>query len=252
MRSTFLPKRSFESFRLLVTLGVSLLILWSGPQSTARAERAHLQESAGLNAQAAPQPRQASPEGGGETSPSEEFKHSVSVRFLSRLTGLSLESSYWLAMVLNFAIVVAAIVWASKKNVAAMFRNRTASIQKAIEEARQASEDANRRMREVESRLSKLDGELGAMRVAAEKEAAAEEHRIQTAAEEDARRIVASAEQEITAALRSARRELKGYAADLAVSLAKKQIHVDATTDQELVHNFARELTSGEDRHGRP
>jgi F-type H+-transporting ATPase subunit b len=251
MRDNVLPTRIPQSSHLLVTLGIALVILWLGPQSTARAERALLAESPGLTAQAAPQPEPESPEGGGEKSPSEEFKHSPSVRFLSRLTGLGLESSYWLAMLLNFAVVVAAIVWASKKNVAAMFRNRTASIQKAIEEARQASEDANRRMREVELRLSKLDGELGAMRVAAEKEAAAEEHRIQRAAEEDARRIVVSAEQEITAALRSARRELKGYAADLAVSLAKKQIHVDTSTDQELVHNFARELSSSEDHHGR-
>ena len=89
------------------------------------------------------------------------------------------------------------------------------------------------------------------MRASAEGEAAAEEQRIQAAAEQDAGRIVETAEQEIAAAVRSARRELKGYAADLAVSLAKKQIHVDAATDQELVHNFAQELSRGGDRHGR-
>jgi len=250
MRRTFLPNGKSKAGRWLFLPGAALLILWFGLQSTARAEWALVEESPGMNAQPAPQSNQESPKGGGENSTS-QFKHSASVRFISRITGLDLEYAYWFAMLLNFAIVVGVIVWASKTNVAAMFRNRTASIQKALEEARRASADANRRMGEIETRLSKLDAELGAMRVTAEREAAAEEHRIQAAAEEDAERIVATAEQEIAAALRGARRELKSYAADLAVSLAKKQIHVDATTDRELVQNFAQQLSNGEERHGR-
>ena len=62
------------------------------------------------------------------------------------------------------------------------------------------------------------------------------------AAEEDARKIVVSAEQEIAAAAKAARRQLTAYAADLAVGLARKQIHVDAATDQALVRNFAGQL----------
>ena len=93
-----------------------------------------------------------------------------------------------------------AIFWLSKKNLPGLFRNRTASIQKAMEEARKTSEDANRRLAEIEARLSRLDIEIGGMRAAAEKEAAAEEQRIKAAAEEDARKIVESAEQEIAAA----------------------------------------------------
>ncbi len=47
-----------------------------------------------------------------------------------------------------------------------------------------ASEEARRRLADIESRLMKLDGEIGMMRDAAEKEGAAEEARIQAAAEE--------------------------------------------------------------------
>ena len=83
------------------------------------------------------------------------------------------------------------------------------------------------------------------MRATSEKEAAAEEERIKVAAEEDAHRIVESAEQEIAAAAKAARRELTAYAADLAVTLATKQIHVDAPTDQALVKNFANQLSNG-------
>jgi F-type H+-transporting ATPase subunit b len=181
-----------------------------------------------------------------------QFKHSASVQLVAKLTGLDLEHAYLLCVLLNFAVIAAAIFWLSKKNLPGLFRHRTASIQKAMEEARKASEDANRRLAEIEARLSKLDVEIGGMRAAAEKEAAAEEQRIKAAAEEDARKIVESAEQEIAAAAKSARRELTAYAADLAVSLAKKQIHVDAATDQSLLRDFAQQLSAngGETREG--
>jgi len=180
-----------------------------------------------------------------------QFKHSPSVQLVSKLTGLSLEHAYWLCVALNFLVVALVIVWLSKKNLPEMFRTRTASIQKAMEEARKASEEANRRLAGIESRLSQLDIEIGGMRAVAEKEAAAEEQRIKAAAEDDARKIVESAEQEITAVARAARRELTSFAADLAVSLAKKQIQIDAATDQKLVDNFAQQLqTNGDERKG--
>ena len=140
-------------------------------------------------------------------------------------------------------MIAGTVVYFSKKNLPSVFRNRTASIQKAMQEARQASEDANRRLAEIENRLSRLDSEIAAMGAAAEKEAVAEEARIKAAAEEDARKIVESAEQEIAAAAKLARRELTAYAANLAVSLAAKQIKVDAATDQALVREFAKELS---------
>jgi F-type H+-transporting ATPase subunit b len=174
-----------------------------------------------------------------------QFKHSPSVRLLSRITGLSDDGAYWLAIFINFAIVVGVIAWVWKKNVPAAFRNRTATIQKSIEEAHRASEDANRRLAEIETRLSRLDQDIAQMREASEREAAAEEERIKAAAAEDARRIVQSAEQEIAAAAKAARRELTAYAADLAVSLAAKQIHVDTPADQALVRRFAQQLSNG-------
>ena len=88
-----------------------------------------------------------------------------------------------------------------------------------------------------------MDDEISGMRATSDKEAAAEEQRIKAAAAEDARRIVESAEQEIAAATKAARRELTTYAADLAVTLATKQIQVDTPTDQALVRRFAHQLS---------
>jgi F-type H+-transporting ATPase subunit b len=182
-----------------------------------------------------------------------EFKESASVQMIGRLTGLNLQQSYWLSMVLNFVVIAAVIIWAARKYLPGMFRDRSAAIQKAMQEAQMASEEARRRLAEIESRLMKLDGEIGMMRDAAEKEGHAEEARIQAAAEEDARKLIASAEQEIAAAVKAARRQLTAYAADLAVGLARKQIHVDAATDHALVRNFAGQLSAddnGVDNHG--
>ncbi|MFZ0320791.1 MAG: ATP synthase F0 subunit B [Candidatus Sulfotelmatobacter sp.] len=171
-----------------------------------------------------------------------QFKESPAVKFIARHTGLSTGSAYLLCVILNFAVIAGIIIWVSRKYLPAAFSARTAAIQKAMQEAQKASDEARRKLAEIESRLMKLDVEIGAMRDAAEKDAAAEESRIQDAAREDARKMLESARQEIAAASKSARRELTAYAADLAVGLAQKQIHVDAATDQSLVRNFAGQL----------
>lgn len=183
---------------------------------------------------------------GQEKDEMEEFKHSASVQMIARLTGLNLQQSYWLSVVLNFAVIAGVIVWAGRKYLPGIFRDRTAAIQKAMQEAQKASEEARRKLAEIETRLMKLDVEIGMIRDAAEKEGVAEEARIQAAAQEDARKIVASAEQEIAAAAKAARRQLTVHAADLAVALAQKQIRVDAATDQALVRDFAGQLGSAD------
>jgi F-type H+-transporting ATPase subunit b len=222
----------------------------ASPQQKKQASAESAQQANGPGRQLAHESNEAAGEGKDEMA---EFKESASVRLIGRLTRLNLQQSYWLSVVLNFVVIAAIIVWAARKYLPGMFRDRSAAIQKAMQEAQMASEEARRRLAEIESRLMKLDGEIGMMRNAAEEEGAAEESRIQAAAEEDARKIVASAEQEIAAAAKAARRQLTAYAADLAVGLARKQIHVDAATDQALVRNFAGQLGAtdepGKDRN---
>jgi F-type H+-transporting ATPase subunit b len=230
-------------FRTLVLLATAMFVfsLFTFAQTSSEPEAPANPSTQNAPANAAPNP---SPEPNSGEDESAQFKHSASVQLLSRITGLSLDGAYWLAVILNFAIVAGIIVWASKKNLPAMFRNRTASIQKSLDEARKASEDANRRLSDIESRLAHLDDEIHQMRAASEKEALAEEERIKASAAEEARRISESATQEIAAATKVARRELTAYAADLAVSLASKQIHVDTSTDQALVRRFAQQVSN--------
>jgi F-type H+-transporting ATPase subunit b len=172
------------------------------------------------------------------------LKHAAPIRWLARKTGLSVHQAHLVALSLNFAIVVVVVLWAARKFLPPMFRNRSQSIQQALEEARAASQEAKRRLADIETRLRRLDVEIGQMQAAADKEADAEEARIRQAAEEDIRKVVLTAEQEIAAAARQARRELTVYTAGLAIALARQQINVDSNTDQVLVRTFASRLAS--------
>jgi F-type H+-transporting ATPase subunit b len=185
---------------------------------------------------------QAEPENAAEEEENAQFKYSSIVRGVAAKTGLSKETVYWIFNVINFAILFGAAVWIMRKVMPNGFAPRTAEIQKGIEEARKASADAAARLGEIESRLGRLDGEIAALRSAAENDFSGEEQRIKADAERDAMHIKASAEQEIAAAARSAQRELKAFAAGLAVDLAEKKIKVDEATDQALVRSFATQL----------
>lgn len=183
-----------------------------------------------------------SEEAAGEDSENKEFKESPSVQFVARNLGISVHTAYWILIGLNFAIVAGLIVWFWRSKMPAAFRTRTETILKSMETARQASEEANRRLKDVEGRLARLDSEIAQMTSAAEAAGHEEEMRIRQAAEEDKKRIIESAEQEIDAAARAARAQLKSFAADLAVGLAEKQIRIDSNTDQALVRGFGKQL----------
>ncbi len=162
---------------------------------------------------------------------------------LGNKLGLGADLSFWLSILLNFGGVAAIIyVLVVKFKLPQALRDRTVAIQKGIKEAQAASADAARRLGDIESRLSKLDVEVADIRASAEREAAAEEERIRQSAEEDKQRVVQAVEAEITAIARNARRELKGYAASLAVDLAGREIRVDEPTDQALVRDFVGHL----------
>jgi F-type H+-transporting ATPase subunit b len=192
---------------------------------------------------------QESREAAGEDN-NDQFKKSAAVRAVAKLTG-NVESAYWLCVVLNFVVIAAAIIWFARKSLPGLFRDRTAYIRKAMQEAQQASAEANQRLNEIEKRLTQLDEEIAAMRASAEKEGADEEKRIQAAAVEEARKVAEAAGQEVAAVAKAARRELTAFAADLAVTLASKQIHVDADTDQWLVRRFASQLSDGNPDSGK-
>ncbi len=253
-KRAFLPGMLWAGLLVLLGLGFAAAVRPLCAQEQPATPQKHEQSDDAASQQSLPQQlaHETREAAGEEKDDQAEFKQSPSVRFIARVTGLSTGNAYLLSVLLNFAVIAGLMIWVSRKYLPAAFSARTAAIQKAMREAQKASDEARRKLAEIEARLMKLDVEIGMMRDAAEKEAGAEEVRIRAAAQDDARKMVESAQQEIATAAKAARRELTAYAADLAVALAKKQIHVDAPTDQALLRKVAGELgTSGASVAGR-
>jgi F-type H+-transporting ATPase subunit b len=181
-------------------------------------------------------------EGEDEHEENVKLKHSTMVQKLAKLTGMSVHAAHIFALILNFIVIVILLVWALRKTIPGIMRSRDESIQRALEEARKASQEAGQCLTDIENRLRQMDVEIGRMQASAEKEAEAAEARTKKAAEDELKKVVQDAEQEIAAAAKQIRRELSVHTADLALSLARKQINVDANTDQVLVRNFAANL----------
>jgi F-type H+-transporting ATPase subunit b len=123
-----------------------------------------------------------------------------------------------------------------------LFRSRSETLEKELVSARQATEDANRTLAEVEARLLRLDSEIDGIRRQVEQESVEDEKRIHAALEAERERIIASAEQEITATQAAAQRDLKKFAANLAIDNAMRRIQLSNDTDRALVREFGKSL----------
>ena len=171
-----------------------------------------------------------------------EFTRSQSVRRLAHWIGLSSDATFHLCSALNFLLMLTLIYWKGCPRLTAVLRERSSLIRRTIEEAQLLSEEGQRRLAEIESRWAQLDSEIAAIQAVAEAGMENEEQVLLAATAEDTRRILEYSEHEIVLAAQRARRELKAFAADLAVSIARQSIRIDERTDQDLIRAFVKEL----------
>ena len=188
--------------------------------------------------------------GKAEEDANDAYRKSPTVRALGAKLGLTPDQSATAFEVGNFLVLAGLVGWFLVKALPKTFRGRTDVIQKDLVTARAATEDANARLGGVEARLAKLDGEIAAMRVQAEQAAVAEEQRIKASVEDEKSKILAAAEQEIAAATTLAHRQLRQYAAELAIEQASRKLVITAETDRLLVQSFARRLSGDGDKGG--
>jgi len=69
----------------------------------------------------------------------------------------------WLPRLINFAIIVGALVYFLRKPVRDMFKNRTAEIARAMEESREARERALAALADMERKAREMDAETRTM-----------------------------------------------------------------------------------------
>lgn len=175
----------------------------------------------------------------------EEYRHSSVVQAIAHKLGLKTETTAQIFEDINSGALLLAIFIGIWKVLPKMFRQRSETLQKELTLAQAATEDANRRLVEVEARLSRLGGEIDAIRQQAEKDSAEDEKRIRAALESERERIIASAEQEIGALQSAAQRDLKKFAADLAVDHALRKLQLTTDADRALVKEFGKTLSGG-------
>jgi F-type H+-transporting ATPase subunit b len=145
---------------------------------------------------------------------------------------------------INFVIVAGVVVWIFAKQLPASFRSNAKKISSAISKATAAKGEADRQLRDAETKLANMNQEIAVFRATAGQDAAAEGERIQNLTKSDTQKISAAAKMEIGALERAARLELKALAAALAVdgaeSLLVKQL-TPAAQDA-VVTDFVKSL----------
>jgi len=211
---------------------------------TVRPVQAQTTETAGApEAQAADQNKP-------EQDENDQYMKSPNVVALGAKLGLNPDQSKLAFQLTNFLLLALGIAWVVAKMLPKVLRGRTETIQKNLVDARTATEEARTRLSSVEERLSKLDGEIAALRAQAEQDAGKEEVRIKAAVEDEKQKILASAEQEIAAATMHAQKLLQQHAAELAIEQAARKLVVSAETDRLLVQGFAQRLAGDESKKG--
>jgi len=133
---------------------------------------------------------------------------------------------FWLEVgkVFNLLLVIAVLVWVARKPLSNFFVSRTQEIRDQLAEAQRARMEAETKLAEIESRMSRLDDEIREIKEAADRESKEEYRRLLAAAEQDADKIVERSRQEIEGITRAAQQELKLQVAELSVQMAEEGI----------------------------
>ena len=144
----------------------------------------------------------------------------------------------------NFLILAGLLGYFIRKKAGAFFLSRTQAIRKDIDEAGRQRREADERFAEIEARLKNLDAEIEGLRQSARGEMAAESERLRQETADWLRKIREQSAQEILSAAKTARHEVKTYAADLAIGLAagKIQAGLTAPADERLILAFLNDI----------
>ncbi len=158
------------------------------------------------------------------------------------------EVAHWF----NFLLLAGGIVYLVRKMLVPFLQERASLIRENLQQSAVALAEANERLAVVEDRMKHLDRELEQLREAGLQEAHNERVRVEQQAEGEAEKILATAGQEMDAAVKNARAELKKYASELAVDVAENNIRREMTpeSEQKIFQSFVDRLSDGGDTDG--
>jgi F-type H+-transporting ATPase subunit b len=176
--------------------------------------------------------------------------HSPVVKSFARALHLKTNTAALLFAAINFAIIFFAIIIPLGRMMPRLLRKRSQTLKHDLETARDATAEARTRLSAIEEKLAGLGEEISRFRDQVEQDSLEDEKRIKAAIGEESARIVAAAEQEIGAAAAHARRELRNFAAGLAIDHAEKQLALTPETDRALIAEFVAGVSSDSTARG--
>jgi F-type H+-transporting ATPase subunit b len=139
-----------------------------------------------------------------------------------------------IAKLLNFGILIGALVYFLKGPIAGYLAGRSAQIRQDLVTAAETRKAATAQLEQIHQQLAALPAELASLKTRGEEDVRAEKARISEAAAAERHRLIEQTRREIDMRLRMARRELTEHAAQLAVSVAQDRIARTITPEDQL------------------
>jgi F-type H+-transporting ATPase subunit b len=145
---------------------------------------------------------------------------------------------------LNFLIVIGGIAYLIAKYGGSFFSGNAKAISASIREATAVKVEADRELREVETKIARLDQDVAEMREEARRNWAAESERLNTSAQAEIEKIAHAAREELAASERAAQQQVREMAASLAVERAAALVSSMMNTEvrSRMFQSFLGEL----------
>ncbi len=147
---------------------------------------------------------------------------------------------------LNFAILIAVLIFFARKPVQSFFADRRAQIQEQLGHASETLAAAERRHAELQRQLVDLDRDLEQIRVRSRERAESEREHILADANAAAQRIENDAKAAVEREVGRAREQLRQEASELAIEIAttRLQSQIDDTDRNRLIDEFIDHIES--------
>ena len=143
---------------------------------------------------------------------------------------------------LNFAALAAILYLFLMKTLKVQdkFKADAEQIQRSIESARLAKEEAERRLQEMDQRMNEMNVEIEKIRANAVHEAEEEKNRILKSARKEAERLVEFAHREIDSEVMNAKKELRKQVTEAAVAQSRKiiQREINEQDQERLISDY--------------
>jgi len=145
---------------------------------------------------------------------------------------------------INFVILVGGLGYVLRKPLANFFVQRSASIQKSLDEGRKALEASQAQLQAAEDKLRRFEEEMASFRAAALEEMKAEREHLRRMTATEIEKMMGSLRVQMEVATKQARLELKLYGAQQAVEMARQMIaqRLEEAGQRRLVADFVARL----------